>query len=70
LRPKEKKRLERSEEEKGGKKPRSVLLLPSINSTPFLPPYIGGIDARKRGRSTKDFRRLFRIHIFPERVLG
>jgi hypothetical protein len=45
------------EEEKGGqakKKPRterapSVLILPSINSLPFLPPYIGGaIQAKKR----------------------
>lgn len=48
---------------------RSVLLLPSINSPPFLPPYIGAIRSKKREEHQGPSAPVQDPHL-PERVLG
>lgn len=48
---------------------RSVLLLPSINSPPFLPPYIGAIRSKKREKHQGPSAPVQDPHL-PERVLG
>lgn len=48
---------------------RSVLLLPSINSPLFLPPYIGAIRSKKREEHQGPSAPVQDPHL-PERVLG